>query len=99
MSTIHYFTSQYSTIRFGPCYSVKVIEDFDKFRKEYEILNGNRTVNLRPQLGWVDLELELDNGACKTFKCSTGQAALIQLFHVSYTHTHLSSNNNSNINL
>ncbi|XP_022655951.1 anaphase-promoting complex subunit 2-like isoform X2 [Varroa destructor] len=59
----------------------EVTEDFDKFRKEYEILNGNRTVNLKPQLGYVDLDVEMDDGTCKTFKCSTGQAALINLFH------------------
>lgn len=60
-----------------------VTQGFEKFRKEYEILNGNRTVNLRPNLGFVELDLELDDGTARSVKCSTAQAALIQLFHVS----------------
>ena len=61
-----------------------VTEAFDKFRKEYEILNGNRTVNLRPNLGFVELDLELDDGTVKSVKCTTAQATLIQLFHVRF---------------
>ena len=49
------------------------------YTKEFETLKGMRTLNWMEQLGYVELDIELDDGS-KTFKVNPGQATIIMLF-------------------
>jgi len=55
-------------------------EALDKFTHSFEVLKGNRTLNWKTHLGFVDIELELSDGRTLKYKASPAHAALIWHF-------------------
>jgi len=52
----------------------------DKFTRSFEVLKGNRTLNWRTHLGFVDIELQLADGRTLKYKASPAHATLIWHF-------------------
>ena len=55
-------------------------EALDKFTRSFEVLKGNRTLNWKTHLGFVDIELELADGRMLKYKASPAHATLIWHF-------------------
>lgn len=50
------------------------------YRKSFEALKGNRTLNWKPHLGLVNMEIELKSGRVLSFTASPVHTAIIMLF-------------------
>jgi len=59
---------------------VPLREALDKFTSSFEVLKGNRTLNWKTHLGFVDIELELSDGKTLKYKASPAHATLIWHF-------------------
>jgi len=55
-------------------------EALDKFTSSFEVLKGNRTLNWKTHLGFVDIELELAGGRTLKYKASPAHATIIWHF-------------------
>ena len=55
-------------------------EALDKFTCSFELLKGNRTLNWKSHLGFVDIELELSDGRTLKYKASPAHATIIWHF-------------------
>lgn len=55
-------------------------EALDKFTRSFEVLKGNRTLNWKTHLGFVDIEIELSNGRTLKYKASPAHATIIWHF-------------------
>jgi len=55
-------------------------EALDKFTRSFEVLKGNRTLNWKTHLGFVDIEVELSNGQTLKYKASPAHATIIWHF-------------------
>jgi len=55
-------------------------EALDEFTRSFEMLKGNRTLNWKTHLGFVDIELELSNGRTVMYKASPAHATIIWHF-------------------
>ena len=55
-------------------------EALDKFTRSFEVLKGNRTLNWKTHLGFVDIELELSDGRTLKYKASPAYATVIWHF-------------------
>jgi len=59
---------------------VPLREALDNFTCSFEVLKGNRTLNWKTHLGFVDIELELSDGRILKYKASPAHATLIWHF-------------------
>jgi len=55
-------------------------EALDNFTRSFEVLKGNRTLNWKTHLGFVDIELELADGRTLKYKASPAHATIIWHF-------------------
>jgi len=55
-------------------------EAIDEFTRSFEVLKGNRTLNWKTHLGFVDIEVELSNGRTLKYKASPAHATIIWHF-------------------
>ena len=55
-------------------------EALDEFTRSFEVLKGNRTLNWKTHLGFVDIEVELSNGRTMKYKASPAHATVIWHF-------------------